>query len=421
MPLMLASLFMLFVSALSAEPTPSIRVEAERMLVPDLDSAAVEPHLAINPRDPDNWIAAAMVANSAQRYDIVAISSHDGGRTWNRQDLGGAQGGDVWTAFLGDGTAVIALLSASGLQVFRSSDGGRTWMHPGVTVAQEQDHPTLLAGSKGSLFSVSSGFAVGRSGRSRNAIVVARSDDGGVSFAEQSRTIVNNLLYEAHNPAILADGTLAVPFAEHHRPGSARRLNGQRDWLLLSTDQGKSFSEPLLVSESCDARGGWSSLASFRDMIYHVCVAQDFNGIQFRRSDNKGETWSDAIRIDSPGDVTPQAWTPAIAVNQSGVIVIAWIDARNDRSTMKGNLRCKDVFITASTDGGFTFAPEVRVSSKSSCPATPRNVDVALRFPAGGDYMGLAPGVEGSFHLLWSDSRTGLYRLYAADVTVHTK
>jgi hypothetical protein len=422
MPLLLASLFMLFVSAFSTEPTPSIRVEADRMLaVPDLDSAAVEPHLSINPLDPKNWIVGVMVANSAHTYDIIAISSHDGGHTWNRQDLGGAQGGDVWTAFLGDGTAVIALISASGLQVFRSSDGGRTWMQPGVTVAQEQDHPTLLAGSKRSLFSVSSGFAAGSSGKSRNAIVVARSDDGGVSFAVQSRTIVNNLLYEAHNPAILADGTLAVPFAEHHRRGSGRRLNGQRDWLLLSTDQGKSFSEPLLVSESCDARGGWSSLASFRDMIYHVCVAQDFNGIQFRRSDNKGETWSDAIRIDSPGDVTPQAWTPAIAVNQSGVIVIAWIDARNDRSTMKGNLRCKDVFITASTDGGFTFAPEVRVSSKSSCPAAPRNVDVALRFPAGGDYMGLAPGLEGSFHLLWSDSRAELYRLYTAEVTVQTK
>ena len=158
----------------------------------------------------------------------------------------------------------------------------------------------------------------------------------------------------------------------------------------------------------------------FRDRIYHVCSAQELNGIQLRYSDDRGETWSEAIRVDRPGDIAVQTRTPAIAVNRDGVVAIAWYDARNDRSTIKGNFRCQEVFFAASVDGGVTFLPEVKVSTKPTCPATPRNVETALRFPAGGEYMGMAAASDRSFRLLWSDSRNEIYRLYTATVSVRT-
>jgi len=233
--------------------------------------------------------------------------------------------------------------------------------------------------------------------------------------------VSSNLSYEAHNPAILSDGTLLIPFSDHRRPGSRRRLQAPRDWLLISNDRGKTFSEPMLISESCDGQGGWSSLAVFQDVLYHVCSARELNGIQLQHSENRGETWSEPMRIDHPGDITPQTRTPAIVVNPRGVVAVAWYDARNDRSTIKGSLRCQEIFFTASFDGGHTFLPEIKISTKPSCPATPQNIETALRFPAGGEYMGMAAAPDGSFRLLWSDNRGEIYRLYTAKVTVHEK
>lgn len=151
-------------------------------------------------------------------------------------------------------------------------------------------------------------------GKSRRAIFVARSTDGGLTFPDPVHVIASNLSYEAHNPAILVDGTLLVPFADHRRPGDRRRLERQRDWLIKSTDGGKSFSQLLLISESCNGAGGWSSLATanieladnrLRNRIYHVCAANQFAGIQVRYSDNQGERWSDRIRSIGPATSRP--------------------------------------------------------------------------------------------------------------------
>jgi hypothetical protein len=107
-------------------------------------------------------------------------------------------------------------------------------------------------------------------------------------------------------------------------------------------------------------------------------------------------------------------------VNRQGVVGVAWYDARNDRSTIKGDFRCQELYFSASTAGGESFLPEIKVSTKPSCPATPRNVETSLRFPAGGEYMGLAAAPDGTFRLLWSDSRSGIYRLYTAKVVVRS-
>jgi hypothetical protein len=388
----------------------------------DVPLPLVQPYLAIHPKDPGKLIATAMVGYPDGTYGALVFSSQDGGRTWQKHDPGIRGAADVWAEFLADGTAVFLTgAEDSSVKVFRSRDEGRTWSPPTLV---KGDHP-MLAADGGSLYLISSAKWQGHSGKSRDAVLAARSTDGGATFSEPGRAVVSNLRYEAHDSAISSEGALLVGFADYGRPGERRRLERQRDWLLASEDSGRTFSEPLLISESCDSRGGWSSLAlnlSDRlappDRLFHVCAAAQFDGIQLRYSDTFGEIWSAPVRVDRPGNITPYSRTPAIAVNRDGVVGVAWYDGRGDGSTIKGSFRCTEILFAASLDGGATFLPEVRVSSGKSCPASPENVGVALRFPAGGEYMGLAAASDGTFRLLWSDSRSGIYQLRTATVSV---
>ncbi len=67
--------------------------------------------------------------------------------------------------------------------------------------------------------------------------------------------------------------------------------------------------------------------------------------------------------------------------------------------------------MTASRDGGATFLPAVRVSTETSCPSAPGNGRVAESWAAGGDYGSLAAAPDGSFHVVWADSRGGHFQL----------
>lgn len=410
-----AAIWILLSSTLAgAQITPG-----EDLPVPvDVALPLVEPWLAIHPADPANLVAAAMAGHPDGSYGALVFSSSDGGRSWRKHDPGLRDRAGVRTEFLADGTAVFT----TGAELFRSRDGGRTWSPPSLVGGQ--DHP-MLAVDGSSLYLISSGNWKGPSGRSRDAVLAARSTDGGATFSEPGRAVVSNLRYEAHDSVLSSEGALLVGFADYGRPGERRRLERQRDWLLVSEDSGKTFSEPLLISESCDSRGGWSSLAlnlSDRlappDRLFHVCATAQLDGIELRYSDTFGEIWSAPVRIDRPGNVTPYSRTPAVAVNKDGVVGVAWYDGRGDGGTIKGSFRCTEILFAASLDGGATFLPEVKVSSERSCPASPENVGVALRFPAGGDHMGLAAASDGTFRLLWSDSRSGIYQLRTATVSV---
>ena len=63
----------------------------------------------------------------------------------------------------------------------------------------------------------------------------------------------------------------------------------------------------------------------------------------------------------------------------------------------------------------------MKVSSAKNCPNTVANGQVAERWPAGGDYHGLAAAANGQFHLVWADSRDGIYKLRTATVALRPK
>ncbi|HLM61307.1 MAG TPA: hypothetical protein VK308_10915 [Pyrinomonadaceae bacterium] len=48
-------------------------------------------------------------------------------------------------------------------------------------------------------------------------------------------------------------------------------------------------------------------------------------------------------------------------------------------------------------------------------------MQTALRFPGGGDYMGMIATPDGGFRIMWADSRTGTFQLRTATVKVNAK
>jgi len=129
------------------------------------------------------------------------------------------------------------------IRVARSDDGGRSFAAPAIVERSKaySDAPKLAVDARGTLHLV---YADGK------RVVYSRSADQGRSF-ERPRDIAAR---DAGFPALDIDGkgklyVLWERFAEHRQ--LARGLE-----LAVSTDAGRSFSAPVLVPESADA--GWN-------------------------------------------------------------------------------------------------------------------------------------------------------------------
>ena len=171
------------------------------------------------------------------------------------------------------------------------------------------------------------------------------------------------------------------------------------------------LSPPLFAAEGC---GGDivadTSTGPFRDRVYLQCTKRGENGLGILGSDNRGERWSELGRANAREDDALRK-TRSVTVNNQGVLGVSWYERAKSS-------QCQHIYFAASRDGGKTFLPEVRVSTAESCPNTPQNGRAAERWQFGGDYSGLAATSDGLFHILWADSRSGIYQLYTATVRV---
>jgi len=255
-------------------------------------------------------------------------------------------------------------------------------------------------------------------------VFVARSSDGGRTFAKVGQPVFSNLAYEAQTPVVLSNGDLVVSFLDH-RDASNRRLDRRRVWVATSADRGVTYSEPMLVTEACNRRGpvSWPAFAvgmpgsEYKDRLYFVCEAHENRGILFASSKDRGNQWTATARVDSMSGGAASAdsiWTktPALAVSSAGVVLLTWYDRRDDPRR-----QCQHLYASASTDGGSSFLPAVRVSQARSCPADGSS-DVAARFPSGGEYSGLVAVGPREFLAVWSDSRSGRFQLRSARISV---
>jgi hypothetical protein len=371
----------------------------------------------------------------------VTYLSADAGASWENgglppQPAAGPAGDDVTVAFDAYGRGYIcATRSGHGshlnpgnpnasraVYVWRTDDGGRSFSAPVTVVAgQYCDHPWLATG-QGQAPGGHDIYVAWGAGDSHTALDLARSSDGGQSFAPPRR-----ILREATIPSLVSAGPQLTA-------GPHGLVCAVCDWTtkqapsgdmigqvvaVCSTDAGQSFAAPVLLgSESAvialpggvRPNSGPAVAASPRGDALYVAFPTHQPGamhadIVVTASRDRGRTWSRAVQA-TPGDGVIY-FQPNLAVDAAGRVAISAFALANGRL---------DEVLLLSRPWELRFGPPLRVTT---APFDPLNPTTASRGKYGawwiGDWQGLASSA-GAFHLVWNDTRTGKLDLFAATV-----
>jgi hypothetical protein len=439
---------------------PRIMVEPNILVSRDGDVPHVEMKVVANPRNAKSLLAASIVQSSANgSWASKSYASQDGGLSWTDSsfpELHRDGGLDPQVGFGSHGTGYFSALrffkddkgnTRADLLFYRSEDGGLTWSKP-VDLGYSYDHPIMdvdhtTGKYAGRIYiSVLYGYPIYRVG-------IFRSDDDGRTFTgpvEAANGGGKMGINTISSIVILRDGTLIIPYVDFEfDPEKAKKQHALNFWMVRSTDGGVTFSAPQKIGthELDNSPEGlrFFSVAmaaadrsdAFPDRVY--LVWNDFQSGKYRmvisHSSDNGKVWSKPVRIDTKAPASTIQYQPAIAVNSEGTVGVTWFDTRNSEDQSR-----YDQYFAASVDGGNTFLPAVRISLESSIPGGSGNqqlipsatvmqgkllmdfLSAYSRWRSGGDYMGLDTDINGAFHSLWSDSRTGTFQINTAAVRV---
>jgi hypothetical protein len=171
-----------------------------------------------------------------------------------------------------------------------------------------------------------------------------------------------------------------------------------------STDGGNTFGKDIFVS---DIPGGWDfdipgisranglpitacdiSRSQYRGNVY-IMWSDQRNGEQntdifFVKSTDKGETWSNSVRVNNDATSRQQFFVWMALDSTNGNIYAVFYDRRNTRSSDT------EVYIARSADGGETFTNH-KISESSFIPVA----DVFF-----GDYTNIA-AYKGKIYPIW--------------------
>lgn len=399
----------------------------------------VEPHLAVNPKDRNHMVVTAMVFDSAAPTTsgdhIVVFATKDGGKSWKQTDLEMTHGGDPWVAIKDDNSAMLIALAAfkdrpgTSLVYYSSTDGGFSWNKDAVRLGGGHDHPTMQKDPNSNRLYLLSSLINRNTAGDRISYVYLNYSDDWINFKDSTALYSigknnSNTLTAAVHPS----GPVILPYIEHqfenHSAGHTEHGSSSSIKYVYSKDD-SNFQGPYLITDKIGIAKGFAVMAidtrgKYKGRMYFVkntgTVPERSQGLFVKYADHLEGPWSEDIRIDHNDKEEKFIRTSAIAINHEGVVGVAWIDRRNDPQLKKN-----DIYFTVSVNGGKSFEKEIRVSDVSSDPLVPGNGKTGERFMSGGDYMGLESKPDGSFQVVWADSRTGVFQLYTSNITIDRK
>ncbi len=440
----------------------------------DGNVAHMEAYIAASATDPNFLIAGGEIivpGRKLQATEARLYYSADAGARWSSVLLPNEISGGWDNAVTAGVEGKMYFLTSNlknGLTVYRTSDNGKNWKFTVISNTQGWDRPYIVVDNtvssyRGRLYIV---------GETEEGVTVISSSDGGETFSQlviACRSQKNWNVATTSSPLIMDDGSLVVSCAPYPNFPARADWKDAKIGLVFSKDGGQTFTEyheaftikRQLPKDYYSARvkgdvllsGNFmigpsfavsSSKSSFANRMYAVWQDIDSTGLSrlfFSWSADNGLLWStpkpvaDASQLKSKNTNTVRQGVPMLAVNQEGIVGVAWFDGRNAVDN-KGY----DIYFTASTDGGLTFLPSVRVSSETSQPAKygqntlpqfivnkpsekgERVISMISPFSTrstGADYSTMTVDALGRFHPLWMDARNGAaWQLYTSTVRV---
>lgn len=419
----------------AATQAPALACEGPCKLVVDASArSGWEPHVALDPRDPDHVVVATrtlgfdkLPASFRLWFDIH--DSRDGGRTWNvtplryTESLGTATDptapnvvGDPVLAFLPDGTLLATgatlrytLLPGGGiisdvrLYVVRSPDGGHRFEEP-VTVMRSEgavaqtglpaplpseaaallkmpDKPWLATGPDGTALLTFTGIVALHPDDptgSRSDILFSVSRDGGRSWSAPAYVARGDDL-QGSASAVGADGAWYVAYVD---------LAARTAHVAVSRDQGATWRDraaaPAVWMPSLALAG-----TGGRERILLATPAGGPGEVDaipqtptLSWSDDGGATWTPPLALDAPE--APGRVLPSVAADRDGTAYVTFAHA---------------------TEQGPQFRA---VALRPGQWRADLVLDPAIAAPPSllGDYLGLAGGPAGAF-AVWTTTADG--------------
>src|SRR3989454_948505 len=333
----------------------------------------------------------------AAGYRVGSSYSTDLGRTWAKNILmnqthpnQNCRDSDPWMALDPRDRVHFAYLEydpnggslppcGSGLDVSNTSDGqdwGTVHYIPGLGGLVDKD--SIAFDSAGRL------YAAWDEG---NILALSWSDDDGNHWAP------------IRNPGNVGDFVLGAIVATLENSTVYLTwwdINTNNIMFESSSNRGQTWSPQVQVNDRIGPAvrvGAWQipipamNVDRSSDAIYLAWPDQR-NGnqdIYFANSTDGGKTFGTNHRINDDSGATSQ-WMVDLAVDRRGTVHAAWEDGRDGNS---------NIFYSNSTNGGATWATNVRVSSED----TPRSYDRP------GDYFAIEVGFDDSINIVWTDGR----------------
>jgi hypothetical protein len=341
---------------------------------------------------------------------MLLVTSSDNGKTWQpprvilesptgqfdpQIAVDPADHRTVYAAWLQNGKRTVVLA--------KSLDSGATWRFTiAVTSQVELDKPALAA----------RGQNVYVAFNHEEEVWVAASQDAGRSFTPTRVNAESRPGWSLLGSATVdPTGNAYLAWSSFSKAAGAR--GAVNLYIAKSADQGKSWtSTPLGVSaaapgceiEECGEAylGPQIALTSDSDgTLYALWNAGSLpmgpQRIYFSSSTDGGENWIPRVSVTHAAAGVEHAF-PAIAAGTSGDVRIAWMDTRNSSRTSPA----WNTYYRSSSNGGATWADEIRVSSY--VPGYRYISNAGFNFPFG-DYFGLAIDNHNDTHIVWGEGQ----------------